>query len=98
LKQIRITAQDFGSTEDSVVPDAVLSEDDLSEIRKLAGIENNLLEGRKKPKSDSQENISHTAMKRVDYMKRHNIQPGTDEWFALWFSRPYLTGTTGMNR
>jgi hypothetical protein len=25
-------------------------------------------------------------------MKKHNIRPGTDEWFKLWFSKPYLTG------
>ena len=26
------------------------------------------------------------------WMKKHNIKPGTDEWFKLWFSLPYLTG------
>jgi hypothetical protein len=26
------------------------------------------------------------------YMREHNIKPGTDEWFKLWFSRPSLTG------
>jgi hypothetical protein len=25
-------------------------------------------------------------------MKKHNIQPGTPEWFQLWFSLPYMTG------
>jgi hypothetical protein len=25
-------------------------------------------------------------------MKKHNIKPGTPEWFQLWFSLPYLTG------
>jgi hypothetical protein len=24
--------------------------------------------------------------------KKHNIKPGTPEWFQLWFSLPYLTG------
>ena len=27
-----------------------------------------------------------------ELMKKHNIQPGTKEWFQLWFSKPYLTG------
>ena len=26
------------------------------------------------------------------FKKKHNIKPGTDEWFKLWFSLPYLTG------
>jgi hypothetical protein len=39
-----------------------------------------------------QENISHTGTEKSLYMKKHNIQPGTDEWFKLWFARPYLTG------
>jgi hypothetical protein len=25
-------------------------------------------------------------------MKQHDIRPGTEEWFKLWFSKPYLTG------
>ena len=24
--------------------------------------------------------------------REKNIQPGTDEWFQLWFSKPLLTG------
>lgn len=36
-------------------------------------------------------NITVTAMEKVKLMKENNIQPGTPEWFRLWFSRPYLT-------
>jgi hypothetical protein len=36
-------------------------------------------------------NITVTAMEKVRLMKENNIQPGTPEWFRLWFSRPYLT-------
>jgi hypothetical protein len=25
-------------------------------------------------------------------MRKHNIKPGTPEWFKLWFSLPYMTG------
>ena len=37
-------------------------------------------------------NISITGNEKAQLMKKHNIQPGTQEWFALWFSKPYLTG------
>ena len=26
------------------------------------------------------------------YQKKNNIEPGTKEWFKLWFARPKLTG------
>lgn len=37
-------------------------------------------------------NISRTGNEKGELMKKNNIQPGTPEWFQLWFSRPYLTG------
>jgi len=37
-------------------------------------------------------NISRTAAVNARLQRRKKIQPGTDEWFQLWFSRPYLTG------
>jgi len=37
-------------------------------------------------------NISITGNEKGELMKKHNIQPGTPEWFQLWFSKPYLTG------
>ena len=37
-------------------------------------------------------NISTTAAEKARLQKEHNIQPGTPEWFQLWFSLPYLTG------
>lgn len=42
-------------------------------------------------------NISVTAAEKSALMKQHNIQPGTPEWFRLWFSLPYLTGETPMD-
>lgn len=96
MNQRRFTIRDFVPEGESGLPDAVLSEQDLQELQRLAGV-TSLIE-RKKPQANHQENISHTAMKRVEYMKKHNIKPGSDDWFALWFSRPYLTGTTGMEK
>jgi hypothetical protein len=37
-------------------------------------------------------NISITGNEKGELMKKHNIRPGTPEWFQLWFSLPYLTG------
>jgi hypothetical protein len=37
-------------------------------------------------------NISITGNEKGELMKKHNIKPGTQEWFKLWFSKPYLTG------
>jgi len=61
--------------------------DELDQIKKLAGI--NEFRGYQ-PYSGS--NISITGNEKGELMKKRNIKPGTDEWFKLWFSKPYLTG------
>lgn len=38
------------------------------------------------------ENISHIGSERGKYQRDKKIQPGTDEWFKLWFAKPHLTG------
>lgn len=37
-------------------------------------------------------NISVTASEKRRLERERHIQPGTPEWFKLWFSLPYLTG------
>lgn len=37
-------------------------------------------------------NISITGNEKAQLMREHNIQPGSQAWFQLWFSKPYLTG------
>lgn len=37
-------------------------------------------------------NISITGSEKRRIEREQNIQPGTPEWFQLWFSLPYLTG------
>ena len=59
----------------------------LDELRKLAGI--NEYTGLQ-PYEGS--NPSITGSEKSKLMKKHNIKPGTQEWFKLWFSKPYLTG------
>lgn len=67
--------------------------DELSYIKKLAGI--NEFKGFLKydpvnPYSGS--NISLTGNEKGELQKKHGIEPGTPEWFQLWFSLPKLTG------
>lgn len=70
-------------------------EKQLEQLRVLAGIY--------KPysiddPSKTQENISYTGTEKGEYQRKHNIQPGTPEWFKLWFSRPNLTGEKPFER
>ena len=61
--------------------------DEISQIKKLAGITEfkgfNPYEG---------SNISITGNEKGELMKKHDIKPGTPEWFRLWFTLPHLTG------
>jgi len=56
----------------------------LEDLKKLSGITQQVI--------GEESNISITGNEKARLMKEHNIKPGTDEWFQLWFSRPYLTG------
>jgi hypothetical protein len=64
--------------------------DDLQQLRLLAGIGNRAVMQEYKGFAGS--NISVTGNEKGELMKKHDIRPGTDEWFKLWFSKPYLTG------
>ena len=97
---LKLTSADFYKTDD-LIPEAVMdSEDPIHELKRLSGISltPGLNVGRLQeyttPGSVSTEgsNISKTAMEKVDYQNSHDIQPGSPEWFRLWFSKPYLTG------
>ena len=61
--------------------------DELERIKQLAGIDKN---------ASVDENLSLTSTKKAQYQRKHNVQPGTDEWFNLWFARPKLTGENPM--
>ncbi len=67
--------------------------DELSQLKRLAGI--NEFRGYVKYESENPlggSNISLTGNEKGELMKKHNIKPGTQEWFKLWFSLPKLTG------
>ena len=59
----------------------------LDELRKLAGITE--FKGLT-PYEGSNISVTGTEKKRIE--REQNIQPGTDEWFRLWFSLPHMTG------
>jgi hypothetical protein len=64
--------------------------DELEQIKALAGV--NKFRGLVEYNINDGSNISITGNEKGELMKKHNIRPGTDEWFKLWFSLPYLTG------
>jgi len=57
------------------------SDEDIDKIRELAGIQPSI----------ENENISITGSEKGRIQREKNIEPGTEEWFKLWFSRPHLT-------
>ena len=66
---------------------------DIAELKRLAGI--NEFKGYT-PYEGS--NVSITGNEKGQLMKKHNIKPGTPEWFQLWFSLPYMTGEKPVNK
>jgi hypothetical protein len=38
-------------------------------------------------------NISYTAKERRDLEREYHAQPGTDLWFIINFTKPYLNGS-----
>jgi hypothetical protein len=91
-KQYRITSQTFRlEGDDPTLPDSYVDPVALAELKKLAGIDSlSLL----KPYEQqiAQENLSDVGNEKAQYQKKHHVQPGTEEWFKLWFARPKLTG------
>ena len=88
-KECRITADSFRSQ--NAAEDCVLSADDpikqIAVLQHLAGLRHN-----QNLTELAGSNISVTAAEKSKIQKEKNIQPGTPEWFQLWFSLPYLTG------
>jgi hypothetical protein len=96
MKQYRISSDNIPKDSPD---DTYLSPNDpiheLKIVQYLAGLggEARLAEYRAHTQAVNQgSNITVTANEKARLMKENNIQPGTPEWFKLWFSRPYLTG------
>tara|TARA_R110002074_G_scaffold358737_1_gene531099 strand:+ start:2390 stop:2614 length:225 start_codon:yes stop_codon:yes gene_type:complete len=64
-------------------------EEEIEQLKKLAGIydkDKDIVDG------DDESNISITGSEKRKIERDNNIQPGTPEWFKLWFSLPKMTG------
>jgi len=63
----------------------------LEKLKVLAGIYQPY-----NPKTENkEENLSHIGTNKGAYQRKNNIEPGTKEWFKLWFSRR-VTGESPM--
>ena len=60
----------------------------IEELKRLAVID--------KEQPSLGENLSMIGTKKAEYQRKHNIQPGTPDWFKLWFAQPKLTGENPM--
>jgi len=63
--------------------------DELDYIKKLAGV--NEFKGYSEYKIDENPSETATALKQKE--RELGIKPGDKDWFKLWFSKPYMTGT-----
>jgi hypothetical protein len=61
--------------------------DEIQRLKQLAGI--NEFKGYTAYEGS---NISVTGTEKKRIEREKNIQPGTQDWFKLWFSRPYWKG------
>jgi len=96
MKQYRITSSNFVLPGETGDPDAYMDPDDLARLKEMAGIGSGIP---KAPAPSTEDiNISNTGTEKAELMRKHNIKPGTPEWFQLWFSRPYLTGEPPVNK
>lgn len=91
MKQYKITTKDLNQSSDE---DCYLAPDDpIHELKALAGMGGLGGEARlHEYRANQGSNISVTGMEKGNLMKKHNIKPGTPEWFKLWFSLPFMTG------
>ena len=57
----------------------------IEELKKLAGVNEP-----QEQQSPMGENLSYIGTAKAQYQRKHNIQPGTDEWFKLWLAKPIV--------
>jgi hypothetical protein len=88
MKQYKFSVEDFVPQGEQGHEDAVLDpSDSIHEIKRLAGIPSrNMMQ---EYKGFAGSNISVTGNEKGELMKKHDIRPGTEAWFKLWFSVPF---------
>lgn len=90
MKQYRITSQDLN--QDSPDDCYLAPNDPVQELKILSGMGGLGGEARlHEYRANQGSNISVTGDATGQLQKKLNIQPGTPEWFKLWFSLPYMT-------
>ena len=62
---------------------------DIATLKKLAGI--NEFTGYTEYRVDENPSITADRLKKKE--KQMGLKPGDKDWFKLWFSKPYMTGT-----
>ena len=91
MKQYRITTKDINQDSPD---DCYLAPDDpvheIKRMQELGGL--NAAARLHEYRAAQGSNISVTGDNKGELMRKHNIKPGTPEWFQLWFSLPYMTG------
>ena len=91
MKQYRITSEELN--QDSPEDCYLAPNDPVQELKILSGMGG--LGGAARLheyRANQGSNISVTGMQNQELERKHDIKPGTPEWFKLWFSLPYLTG------
>ena len=63
--------------------------DDIKTLQRLAGT--GQFQGYTPFQVDENPSITATAVRKKE--KEMGVKPGDKEWFKLWFSKPYMTGT-----
>lgn len=96
---IRLKSSDFYSTDDLIENTVLDAEDPIHEMMRLAGLSTNNIGRLQEYKGEGSvstqgSNCSITAMEKVDYQNNNDVQPGSPEWFRLWFAKTGLTKET----
>lgn len=65
---------------------------EIAKLQKLAGI------GKDSHVNDSgsMSPLTQSGTAKGEYMRKHDIRPGSKEWFQLWFARTGMTGEDPM--
>lgn len=95
MKQYKVTSQDLN--QDSPDDCYLDPNDPIHELKALSGLgglggQARLQEYRAQQMGSYGQEISAEGTRKAELMRQHNIQPGTPEWFKLWFNKPLLTG------
>lgn len=104
MKQYRITSADYLLPGETGEVDAVMDSADLNQLRKLAGLvteDGGAISGiAATPRANEEgivspvgSNISWTSQERRELEREYGAQPGTDLWFIINFTKPYLNGS-----